>query len=175
VNRSYASLSLLSLALGLVLSGCPGDLDDPARFGYEPEGEAGTGATCPSDYDVVADLFANRCGGAACHGEGSAFVDLVSPGVVERVLDQDSPSCSMPFVSSTDPASSYLLRKTTDSPGCGSQMPLGGSLSAVEQACLQSWVESLASGSGPPTAMDAAADAAMDAAADASAEDAAGS
>ena len=163
VYRNRTSAWLSCLVFGIAISGCPGDLEDPARFGYDSGGGGGGGGAdqCPEDYNVVNDLFANRCGGSSCHGAGSAFIDLVSEGVEARVLDQDSSACSIPYVSSTDPANSYLLDKTTDSPSCGGSMPPGSSLSAVELACLRGWVESVAAGmSMPPmSSMDAGVDA----------------
>lgn len=157
---------LLALGLALGLFGCPGSVDDPSRFGVGDSGsEAGQPMDCADPEAVVTNLFATQCGSSSCHGAGAPTIDLVSSGVRERLVDQESLACSGELlVSSSEPLTSYLLNKVTDEPLCGSPMPLGsGLISPAEYACLELWISNLVGGS-PMTSADAGA--AGDAAAD---------
>ena len=101
--------------------------------------EAGT--SC----DVRA-LFMQKCGNAGCHGAGAVAsgLDLVSSDLATRLADKKgSGACSSYALIDRDaPARSALYVKVT-AEACGSRMPLGGTLSDREQACILSWIESL--------------------------------
>ena len=114
---------------------------------------------CADPEGVVTNLFATQCGSSSCHGAGAPTIDLVSEGVRDRLVDQESLACAgQLLVSSTDPLSSYLLNKVTDEPVCGSPMPLSGALiSPAEYTCLEQWVANLI-GSGAMSPSDAGAD-----------------
>jgi hypothetical protein len=89
-------------------------------------------------------------------------VDLVSPGVAERLIDQDALMCEGELlVDSTDPARSFMLDKMNAMPRCGAQMPfLLPPLGARDRACVTAFVEQVLAdhiGSDAST-MDAAVD-----------------
>lgn len=105
---------------------------------------------CTDPDTVVTNLFATQCGSSSCHGAGAPTIDLVSEGVQDRLVDQESLACAdQVLVSSSEPLMSYLLNKVTSEPVCGSPMPLSGSLiSPAEYACLELWVSNLVGGGG---------------------------
>jgi hypothetical protein len=120
-------------------------------------------------------LLAESCGAnPVCHDADApqGGLDLVSPGVVSRVLDVSPGLCVMssPYVDSTNPSGSFLLEKVNPSPGCGAQMPPAPEtpLDADQIQCLTDWVNDITGGGGGDAgaddggAMDAAADAADD-------------
>ena len=98
----------------LALVGCAGDLENPQRFDFvlgadaavgtpgDGDGDMGDGDTgdgdgdTGGDGDTVADdlpeclttVISGTCGSVGCHAAGQAQVDLVSPGLVDRLLDQ---------------------------------------------------------------------------------------
>jgi hypothetical protein len=132
--------SALTLLLALAsLTGCPGELAEPARF---LENDCG---------DVPAKLLAPRCGSSGCHGpiEPAGGLDLVSPELARRLVDQPAvgPSCSDQGETLAVPASpgdSLLVRKLAASPPCGSPMPLGqAAFDADEVSCVRRWIGSL--------------------------------
>lgn len=150
---------------------CAGDLDDPDRFAFllgdggplVPADAAATDAGAPDAGSpdaggpamtsvpvCVSNVFSMHCGSAACHGDGAVQVDLVSPGVQARLVDQAAGAAGMcagrVFVAS-DASESLLLDKLSDAPPCGSKMPLvGADLASDELKCLTDWVASLAGG-----------------------------
>lgn len=132
--------SALALLFALAsLSGCPGSLEDPARF-LEND--------CA---DVPATILAPRCGSAGCHGptEPAGNLDLVSPELAKRLVDQPAvgPACidkGETLAIPASPGDSLLVRKLAGAPPCGSSMPLGqNALSAEEVSCVRRWVGSL--------------------------------
>ncbi len=99
----------------------------------------------PVECDVY-KVFENSCDGVGCHGsEGPrANLDLVSPGVDQRLFHQPGSSeCDeRKLVFPGRPEDSLLYIKVNDSsPFCGRQMPINGSLSANEVACIKSYIE----------------------------------
>jgi hypothetical protein len=121
-------------------------------------GSAGTAATggLPS---CVAALFVNgtgKCTNNACHAKTAspaAGLDLASPGVESRLVDQlaghqgldASAVCSKTdkLIDSADPSQSWVLKKIMGQQGsCGVRMPYGGTLTATELTCLQTWIQS---------------------------------
>ncbi len=132
----FGALVLLSALLVAVLglAGCPGDLEDPDRF------LGGGPFVCP---DIVDELFVDRCGGSICHSgsEPAAGLDLVSPGVIARLVDQQGRDCPGILVDPLDPEGSLLYDKLTPSTACGSPMPLGRPmLTQAELACVRDWI-----------------------------------
>jgi len=94
----------------------------------------------------VASIFEGRCAGSGCHDPGAPQVDLVSSGVVERLLERTaSPQlyCAGRIYVTTDGSPSLLLEKLSDAPPCGSRMPLTGNLGNQHVRCLEDWVRSL--------------------------------
>lgn len=101
--------------------------------------EAGAGC------DVRA-LFMQKCGNAGCHGAGAVAsgLDLVSSDLATRLAGKKgSGACSsFALIDREAPERSALYVKVT-AEACGSRMPLGGTLSDREQACILSWLENL--------------------------------
>jgi hypothetical protein len=94
----------------------------------------------------VVNVFESRCAGLECHGPGAPEVDLISPGVVARLVERPSAStllCAGRVYVATDGSSNLLLDKLRDDPPCGSRMPLRGNLGAQHVDCLVQWVASL--------------------------------
>ena len=118
-----------------------------------PEGGSAGEATTPlgCTLEDVAPIFGSSCGTSICHeleGQSKTLskLDLIAPGVEERLLDQPSTDCAgKVFVDSENFEASYLLEKLENQrPSCGSPMPIGLPLSTEQLDCLRSWVESLA-------------------------------
>jgi hypothetical protein len=141
-------LRTLMVAAALAASGlaCAAPLDDPARFldgGVESEGSCAI--------DVESDLLAVKCAGSVCHSAGdqkAAGLDLVSPGVAERVANVASESSACGgnmLVVPGDPSASLLYQKVASEPPCGSRMPLGQDpLSGDDIGCVASWIQEMA-------------------------------
>lgn len=130
---------LAVMTVALLAGACAGELDDPERF-----------SDC-SAADVEA-LFAQRCAGD-CHAgsDPEAGLDLVTPGVAQRLVDRPSQTqfCDgsvLIMSDAQDPAEHLLLDKLSESPTCGARMPFGTeALSDSERACIRRWVEQVAS------------------------------
>lgn len=127
--------------------------------GAPAAGTSGSTATSSEALpSCVAAIFAasnaGKCSNGICHhaGDGSGGLDLASPGVTTRLLDQPAshagatPNDGCPqgdkLIDSQDPSASWLLKKLTldGATACGAKMPLTGSLSADELSCLTLWV-----------------------------------
>ncbi len=123
---------------------------NPPSSGMEP----GTGiGSCSTTADVSTKIFAQKCTNAACHGDGAnskAGLDLKTIGVETRLMEVDAKTCSdQVLVVAGDSASSFLLAKLQPSPGCGAQMPKGGTpLTAEEINCVADWIEGLTTSGG---------------------------
>lgn len=135
--REYRALVLVPLllaAIPLMATGCPGRLENPERF------VDGGPFECP---DVVKELFPQRCGGSICH-EGAmpaAGLDLVKPGVVDRLVNKQAAYCKGILADPMDPEGSLLYLKMSPGPPCGSPMPLGGEpLTEAELGCVRDWI-----------------------------------
>lgn len=164
--RSGTRIALVLAAC--VVAACAGDLENPERFASLAGGDGGGGvpdASPPLDTGVappvldagggggepacVTDTLASVCGTTACHGPGAPQVDLVSPGVRARVVDQPASAaglCAGRTYVASDGSGSLLLDKLVDPPPCGSKMPLVGAITAVQSQCLADWVGALAGG-----------------------------
>ena len=124
-----------------LLAGCPGSLRDPERFtdGGAPDGGMDAGSSCP---DVPKEILAMKCGGSGCHGTASPAegLDLVSDGVVGRVVGVAATECKGQLADPVSPETSVLYTKLLASPTCGGRMPLGGALPDDEIACVKEWI-----------------------------------
>lgn len=143
-SRSFPYLPVAPLILAL--AGCPGQIDDPARFL-----DGGGVIACDPSIDVEADIIAVSCSGVICHSPPNPAegLDLVSAGAPERMRGAESAACAPRLLfDPASPAQSYLLEKLDDAPGCGERMPPAPSspLSAAQKACLLEWLEDAAGG-----------------------------
>ena len=138
--RTLSRLMRRLCPLLLLGAACAGNLVDPARFEDEAAG------TCTRA--VERTLLPTSCGAGGCHGASSPAgqLDLVSPGVAQRLLNVKSTCQDKPLVGA---GGSYLLEKLHPRPGCGTQMPLGGALTEAELGCLEQYVQGLQEGGGP--------------------------
>lgn len=137
MRTRLAGIAIIMLATA---AGCPGEIDDPARF-----------TSCPPG--GVEQMFQARCTGAlgtGCHTASTpdAELDLVSPGVGARVRGLSSVAiCEGRPLVDAENGMHLLVDKVLDTPGCGSRMPLGeAALSPNEVECLRRWVDELAEG-----------------------------
>jgi len=141
VTRLVRALVITAVSLGL--GACPGTLTDPDLI---------LAARAASVCDAPAQVFASRCSG--CHSAGSgqyANLDLISPDVAKRTSKVAATCPGEVLVVPGFPDASYLYDKLVNpSPACGSLMPLGGSLSSDDLACVASWIVGLGSGGPPP-------------------------
>jgi hypothetical protein len=168
VPRLHATRSLTTLSIALALlssaSACAGDLDQPERFEaivkrFRDGGPGGSGGLLrdsgagPADAGASGDappacvtqLFTKTCGAVGCHEKGSMTLDLVSAGVTERLVDQESGTmlCKDRAYIDSSGGASLLFDKLGTSPPCGAKMPLVGTLTATQRTCLTDWVSSL--------------------------------
>jgi hypothetical protein len=116
---------------------------------------AGGRSPPPADAGAVCDfraLVQAKCGNASCHGApaSSTGLDLTSASLAMRVAGRKGPNAcaSKLLIDPANPAESALYFKVTGTT-CGAQMPLGGSLTPGEQACVLSWIEALQGPSDP--------------------------
>lgn len=128
-----------------MLLGVGGCKDTPPAddTGSESESEAGDP---PLECDIP-QLFAERCDGSICHhseDSPAGDLDLVSPGVEQRVSGAGGTTCAGILADPADPSRSLLYTMVSDTPTCGSRMPLGGDpLSEDEIACMRHWISGL--------------------------------
>jgi hypothetical protein len=91
-------------------------------------------------------LVASKCGNAGCHGGAavSTGLDLTSEQLAVRVAGRKgSGACASYLLIDTEqPERSALYLKVT-ADACGSRMPLGGTLTDSEQACILQWITNL--------------------------------
>jgi hypothetical protein len=148
-GRGGSWLSLLTLSTFTAVSastlGCGGDDDGDA--------EVGDDGSLACD---VPQLFETRCAGDSCHGGGdssAAGLDLLSPGVEERISGATGQSCGGIVADPANPENSILYEKLGEAPECGARMPLATEpLSEDEITCVRDWISGLL----PPTTGDCA-------------------
>lgn len=144
----------------LLFVSCAGELKDPGRFKFLYDDDGGTQPTKDAGADeqdaapmvaaapsCVTTVFSKTCGDVGCHNKGSTQVDLVSPGVAERLVDKSHATsllCKNKTLISSKGSDSLLIDKLSDDPPCGSPMPVGKTLSDTDRTCLTDWVSSLA-------------------------------
>lgn len=132
------------------LTACPsgGTLDQPDRF-----------TTAQGACDAL-PIFEQSCAGSLCHTSGNrpalGGIDLISPGVAERVLTghaiaydltidpENCPTEPEPLLDPDNLDQSLLLTKILGTQQCGDIMPPTGKLSEAEIDCMRSWLEHLA-------------------------------
>jgi hypothetical protein len=118
--------------------------------GAPPAARQSLPADC-SLWSVEDDLFAERCNDSICHAaeRPAAGLDLVTPGIHERIVGARSATCGFEvLVEPGDESGGYFVDKLTDRPGCGLQMPIGGAhLTGGEIECVRAWVVEGADGS----------------------------
>jgi hypothetical protein len=116
-----------------------------------PAGGASGNNGCPAD---VTTLFARPasqggCGDAGCHVAANGISpDLVSPGVLERLLNKPSTCQGIPYIGA-DADSSLIVDKISNDPAkCGQPMPFfqKQALSAADEQCIIDWVEMVSGG-----------------------------
>lgn len=140
-NRKRLFVALLS---ALSFAGCPGKLDNWQQF--VGGGEGGVPTCSIPAASVELQLIRPRCATAGCHNraEHQGNLDLVSPGIAERVVGQASTCAGKLLVDPANRAQSYILEKLGASPTCGRQMPMGTDpFSADELACVRLWINTL--------------------------------
>ena len=145
----------LCALVGASLLGCPGHIDDPSAF-LGPTGDASI-VTCTLGVgNVESQIIRGRCATAGCHERATRAgdLDLETTPLAARLVNAPSPHCSgRVLVSSSAPASSYLLEKLGASPRCGARMPLDTPpLSPAEVVCVRAWIDTLLTDGG--TRMD---------------------
>jgi hypothetical protein len=140
LNKSLIGPSLVALAAAVaaMLAGCPGSLEDPARF--ETDGSA-----CPD----MPTFFAQSCALAGCHNAQSMTggLDLASPNVFQRLSGKKAAGGGGTglLIDPSNPSDSVLYTKVTATPPYPTRMPAsGGPLSDDEIACVLTWIETSA-------------------------------
>jgi hypothetical protein len=159
-TRHIHVLPLALLSALCLLAGCPGELANKAEFeayaaAHGDAGapamtnEAGTSSgiagSAPSGAcgDVVARILVPSCGGTGCHSAlaPQQGLDLVSPGVAERVVGATGKQCLQLLVDPQNPEQSLMYQKLLPKPMCGAQMPLARPpLSSADVACMLTWM-----------------------------------
>ena len=122
--------------------------------GGDPSNVAGAA----NDSDVppcVVSTFAQTCGSSVCHaGNASAGVDLISPGVASRLVNQPAqhPGAELgagcpigdKLIDTTNRSASWLLIKLQGTEGtCGLSMPPSLSLNPTQTSCLVDWINTV--------------------------------
>jgi hypothetical protein len=98
------------------------------------------------------DVFPVTCASIVCHEGTANKLDLLSPGVDQRLLDVPAMGVNcgktgVKLVDSQNPEQSLILLKLTTSPPCGSPMPLGSGPSGLKPeqlTCIHDYVVNLA-------------------------------
>ncbi len=93
--------------------------------------------------DIIDRVFAPSCGDTGCHGAVAPQqgLDLVSPGLTDRVLGVAGKACVSILADPTNPKGSLIYQKLLPSPDCGAQMPLARPpLSSEDTACVLAWI-----------------------------------
>ena len=146
-------LAALTLVLPLVMTGCPGTLEDKDRFlvdaaatndaGTGEDGASEGGAISGGCGDVVTHIFQPQCGNSGCHGAiaPQQGLDLVSAGVAARVVGVAGTECTGRLADPTRPETSLLYTNLAARPAGGAQMPLAQPpLSSADAACVLAWI-----------------------------------
>jgi hypothetical protein len=131
--------------------GCPGTLDDPARFFVEAgvtEDASVSGGDGGGECPDVPSLFARTCTAATCHSAGNKAqgLDLQSPNLDARLVGVAASEGSGFLIDPSEPSKSVLYRKLTPTPPSGARMPLGAApLDDATMACVLAWITGQAS------------------------------
>lgn len=143
--RTPLATGMLLVAAGLAPTGC-----------VETEPEV-VDENAGAEVCDALPIFAERCAGAACHGSGDGTpptggVDLLAPGVAERLVDVPAsypglgcaPDTPALLLDTVDPSSSLMWAKLTNTQECGEGMPVpyqGAALPEDELKCVISWMQ----------------------------------
>ncbi len=151
----------------LGLAGCAGELDPSLLPGASGSGNSlgqagsGGGGGSAAACDAPQMVFAARCAVAGCHSAnsaGGAGLDLVSAGVVGRLLGQGPStnaatgaacaSSGKPYlVAGSNPAAGLLMDKMDAAKvTCGSTMSVLAQLDSSQLACLSAWATAVTTG-----------------------------
>ena len=138
------------------LAGCAGELD-PSLLSLGQAGSGGSAAAC----DAPKMVFAASCAVPGCHSAnsaGGAGLDLVSAGVVGRLLGQ-GPSTNLtagalcasvgePYlVAGSNPPAGLLMDKMDAAKvTCGSTMSVLAQLTPSQLTCLSAWATAVTTG-----------------------------
>lgn len=135
----YAVVFLIACGIPLACASTSDENGGPAKTC-----DAGTtGAPGPVCNGV--DVFVTDCSGGVCHHSGcdpARGLDLRSPDVADRLIDVASSCNGRLYVDPNDIDHSFLLEKLqSDTPECGSRMPLvGTTLPAETIQCVRDWI-----------------------------------
>lgn len=143
---SLGAFGIAAVAGGIV--GCPGTLDDEARFRTDG------GTTTPTCTDAPTVVFTPSCATMGCHTKADApasgSLDLESPDIVGRLKDVKAKGGPGLLIDSASPDKSVIYTKMKKPPPFGAAMPLGGATRpATELDCVLNWIKKEAGGTGP--------------------------
>jgi len=159
-------LQRIALALAVLATGCPGEVD-PDRLpellaaagvgggdaGVPDVGDADLGPMdmsvvpeCTEYQDIYAELVAPNCATAGCHDSVtmSQGLDLETPGIAERYVDTAGTDGPCILIDSSAPEESLFLTTLEPTNPCGVlRMPLVGSFDQTDIDCMARWVDDL--------------------------------
>ncbi len=121
--------------------GCPGTLEDPARFSADA-----SGPSCP---DITQTVFLNVCATASCHSATTkaASLDLGSPNVASRLVGVAATGGPGLLIDPSAPRASVIYTKLTATPPFGVQMPFNEpALDDGTMSCVLEWVSAQVDG-----------------------------
>ena len=154
VERAFSSpLAAGPLAAGLavtLLLGCAMEVE-PLRPDAPPRFDASmvTPEDCVDEEVAIGFVLQPRCGSSDCHDDErpSAGLDLVTPGVTDRVIGAPSVHEECPGAELVVPGvaqASFLMDKVLGQEGaCGDPMPRDGDLTLDERRCLVRWIQGM--------------------------------
>jgi hypothetical protein len=166
MKRPLAFVSRLGVVLAgafiVGAGGCAGNLDPALLQGSSGSaGTSGQAGTSGSACDAPTMVFTPTCGQVGCHNantSGGAGLDLVSSGLVGRLLNQgpstnanagaSCTSAGKPYlVPGSNPATGLLIDKMSQSTvTCGTIMPQIGNVSPTQLSCLNAWATAVTTG-----------------------------
>lgn len=114
-------------------------------------GASGSGSGCPADVTTLFNRPANKggCADKGCHvASGGIMPDLVSPGVVDRLLDVASTCQGIPYIGAGVEDSFLADKIAGHPPKCNQPMPFfqEQALSAADEKCILDWVAQVGGG-----------------------------
>jgi hypothetical protein len=151
--RWLTGLALTAGCLSPALLGCPGTLDDPARFQVprcDPAvmvcgSTTSTQPTVVTTAQIQTQVFSGKC--VSCHGGTAPLgeldltgMPLVLEGRIVETLSDTALCRGSRFVVPGQPDRSLMYVKMTDTPTCGGSMPLGVSVNAADAALVRQWI-----------------------------------
>jgi len=145
---TWASLALLLVACGSDVA--------PLRPDAGARDADLSSLSCLEEEGVRARVFERHCADADCHDadDPEAGLDLVSPGVTERIRDRPSilEGCGdRILVRPGNARASFMLDKVLALEGmCGDPMPAEGELPLEGRRCLVEWIDAMSPEMGTP-------------------------